>query len=103
MPMQVIVSPAMAASDRRPPERSAPNTADDAARHSADRASDQEAGSRAGTGADPISTSRRRGHDYRGRKNGRCKQKLSHMFVPRLYCAPHLWNAATHPTKQRIA
>jgi hypothetical protein len=48
--------------DRRPPERLSINGPDDAAGGSANRASDNQAGARAGSGANHVGVSARNGH-----------------------------------------
>ncbi len=73
MAMQMIVGPAMPAADGWAPERPAPYAADHAACDRANRPRDEEAGSRTGTGADPIRAGRRHGGDPNGRKYGRCQ------------------------------
>jgi len=52
--MEMIVGPARTTADRRTPERLTENAADHAAGDGADRTGDNEAGSRACTGTDPI-------------------------------------------------
>ena len=103
--MQVIIGPAMTAADRRSPERPAPDTANDAARHCANRTCDQEAGSGTSAGANPICTSRRRSRNRSGCEYSRCQQKLFHMFIPRLYspAAPRDSSTASWPVKRRIS
>jgi hypothetical protein len=71
MPMEVIVGPAMSAADRRTPERLAEDAADHAAGHGADRTGDQEAGSCASAGANPVCTRHRHGYKYGGSEHCR--------------------------------
>jgi hypothetical protein len=95
MAVKMIVGPARAAADRRAPERLAENAADDAAGNGADGTGNEEAGSRAGTGADPIGPRARRGQSCDNkRRHG--KDKVPHVLIPRprLTGVPELARAA---------
>src|SRR5580704_10761331 len=54
MAVEAVVGPAMAAADRRAPERLAVNRADDAAGDRSDRTCDHETDSRPGRGTDHV-------------------------------------------------
>jgi hypothetical protein len=81
MPMQMIVGPARAATDRRPPERLTENAADHAAGDGADRTGDDQAGSRSRAGADPIGARVRR-RKRRGGKHSCGQNEVPHLPVP---------------------
>src|ERR1700759_88532 len=70
MPAQMIVGPAMAAADRRAPERSAENATDHAARN--------------GPGTGPVGGCFQTRHRRGGRKHRSGQHQLFHLFVPRL-------------------
>jgi hypothetical protein len=96
MPMEVIVGPAMRASNRWPPKRLTKNAADHTAGHGANRTGNQKAGSGAGAGADPIGACRRCGDSRGGHKRSRRQQKFFHLVRPdsirRLRRATHAVN-----------
>jgi hypothetical protein len=82
MPMEMIVGPAMPMTDRRSPERPAENAADHPAGYGANRTGDEEAGSCAGSGANPIGPCRRCNNSRGGRKRSRRQEKLFHLVRP---------------------
>src|ERR1700759_235406 len=84
MPAQMIVGPAMAAADRRAPERSPENATDHAARNGPHGTRNNKTGSRAGPGADPVGTCFQTRHRGGGRKHRSGQHQLFHLFVPRL-------------------
>jgi hypothetical protein len=82
MAMQMIVGPARRAADRRTPIWLAENATDYPASDGANRTSDDEPGSRSGTGADPIGAGAGRGQ--RNRKQRRGEENVPHLPVPQL-------------------
>src|SRR5580693_2071270 len=80
MAVEAIVGPAVAAADRRAPERLAVNRADDAAGDRTDWTRDHETDPRAGRGTDHVGAGRGCGGD-RG-KSGGCQNKVTHSATP---------------------
>src|SRR5580700_10781777 len=81
MTMEAVVGPAMAAADRRAPERLAIDRADDAAGHGADGTCDHETDARAGRRTDHVGVRARGCGCDRGECRG-CQNKVTHSAAP---------------------
>src|SRR5580704_9602010 len=79
--MEAVVSPAVAAADRRTPERLAVDRADDPAGNRTDRTRDHETDPRAGCGTDHVGM-RARGCRGNGGESGGCQNKVTHSATP---------------------
>jgi len=83
MPMEMIIDPAGAAADRRPPEWPAEYTADDAAGHQADRTGDKQPSPCPGGRPDHVGArawrAKRNGGQH-GRRQDECPH-LSHPLI----------------------
>src|ERR1700692_4585192 len=81
MAMEAVVGPAVAAADRRAPERLAVDRTDDAAGHGADPACGHEPDASAGRGANHVGAGARGCRDDRG-ESGCCHNKMTHRATP---------------------
>src|ERR1700730_3847423 len=81
MAMEAVVGPAVAAADRRTPERLAVDRADDAAPYRTDRTGDHETDPRAGRGTDHVGMGAR-GCRGNGGESGYCQNKMTHRATP---------------------
>src|SRR5580693_7884551 len=81
MAVEAIVGPAVAAADRRAPERLAVDRADDAAGNRTDRTRDYETDAGAGRGADHVGVGAWGCRDNGG-ESGYCHNKVTHRATP---------------------
>src|SRR5580693_3585298 len=81
MAMEAVVGPAVAAADRRAPERLAVDRADNAAGDRADRTRDHETDAGAGRGTDHVGV-RARGYGDDGGESGCCEKEVTHRATP---------------------
>src|SRR5580692_7250810 len=81
MAMEAVVGPAVAAANRRAPERLAVDGADDTAGDRTDRTRDHETDPRPGRGTDHVGAGARCCRGDRG-ESGYCHNKMTHRATP---------------------